>query len=82
MNLPAPGVSEDHLDQLVLEAQRRAPLDVAQILLDESDETVGAVLRHLHPAPAYRILMRFPKDRRHNICLLYTSDAADDSKRV
>jgi magnesium transporter len=67
MTEPATSVSAGHLENLVLEAQRRAPLDVAQILLDESDETVGAVLQQLHPAPAYRILLRFPKDRRKNI---------------
>jgi magnesium transporter len=55
------------LEHLILEAQRRAPLDVAQFLLKESDETVGAVLKHVQPAPAYRILMRFPEDRRHRI---------------
>ncbi|HET6565107.1 MAG TPA: magnesium transporter [Xanthomonadales bacterium] len=55
---------DDQIQHLVKEAQRRAPLDVARILLLESDETVGAVLRELHQAPAYRILLRFPKDRR------------------
>ena len=64
----APGAAEDErFAHLVLEAQRRAPLDVAQILLEESDETVGAVLKQLQPAPAYRILMRFPKERRERI---------------
>jgi magnesium transporter len=67
MSQAASKTAEDRLERLVLEAQRRAPLDVAQILLEESDETVGAVLQHLQPAPAYRILMRFPKDRRHRI---------------
>jgi magnesium transporter len=62
-----PTVSKEHLDQLVLEAQRRAPLDVAQLLLEESNETVGMVLQQLHHAPAYRILLRFPKDRRQQI---------------
>ncbi|RPH98248.1 MAG: magnesium transporter [Lysobacterales bacterium] len=57
----------ERLEHLILEAQRRAPLDVAQFLLKESDETVGAVLKHLQSAPGYRILMRFPEDRRHRI---------------
>lgn len=57
----------EHLDHLTLEAQRRAPLDVAQLLMDETDETVGAVLRHMHSAAAYRVLMRFPESRRHRI---------------
>jgi magnesium transporter len=65
-----PNNTEEYLDHLVLEAQRRAPLDVAQILLDESDETVAEVLKQLHPAPAYRIFLRFPKERRHKIVLL------------
>lgn len=63
---PAP-VADSPIDHLVIEAQRRAPLDVARLLLEQDDETVGAVLRHLQPAPAYRILLRFPKERRHRI---------------
>ena len=82
MNEPAPTVSEDHLENLVMEAQRRAPLDVAQILLEESDETVGAVLRHLHPAPAYRILLRFPKDRRQNIVPIAGDHVGDPWKEA
>ena len=80
MNQSVPAVSEEHLQHLVLEAQRRAPLDVAQILLEESNETVGAVLRHLHPAPAYRILLRFPKDRRHAIVPLAGDHVGDPWK--
>jgi magnesium transporter len=67
MNETVPVAYDEHLQQLVLEAQRRAPLDVAQILLEESDETVAEVLKQLHPAPAYRILLRFPKERRQRI---------------
>ena len=67
MNEAKPKNHSDHFDQLVLEAQRRAPLDCAQLLMDESDETVAEVLKKLHPAPAYRILLRFPKERRQNI---------------
>jgi magnesium transporter len=77
---PVPTVSQEQLDHLVLEAQRRAPLDVAQILLEESNETVGAVLRHLHPAPAYRILLRFPKRRRHSIVPLAGDHVGDPWK--
>ncbi len=82
MNQTAPTVSEEHLDHLLLEAQRRAPLDVAQILLEESDETVGAVLRQLHSAPAYRILLRFPKERRHNIVPLAGDHVGDPWKEA
>jgi magnesium transporter len=82
LNQTAPTVTEDRLEHLVLEAQRRAPLDVAQILLEESDETVGAVLRHLHPAPAYRILLRFPKDRRHSIVPLAGDHVGDPWKEA
>ena len=64
---PPTNPTEDSIQHLVMEAQRRAPLDAAQILQLESDETIGAVLRHLHQAPAYRILLRFPSDRRHAI---------------
>jgi magnesium transporter len=82
MNQPVPTVPQEKLDHLVLEAQRRAPLDVAQILLEESDETVGAVLQQLHPAPAYRILLRFPKDRRHNIVPLAGDHVGDPWKEA
>lgn len=82
MNQTTPTVSKDRLEYLVLEAQRRAPLDVAQILLEESDETVGAVLQHLHPAPAYRILLRFPKDRRHAIVPLAGDHVGDPWKEA
>jgi magnesium transporter len=67
MDRTPPSLHGDRLEHLILEAQRRAPLDVAQLLLEESDETVGAVLKHVQPAPAYRILMRFPDSRRHRI---------------
>ncbi len=63
----ATGSPDKRIQHLVLEAQRRAPLDVARVLLLEDDETVGAVLQHLHPAPAYRILLRFPNQRREAI---------------
>jgi len=66
-NGPDSGSLDPRLQHLVIEAQRRAPLDVARILLLESDETVGAVLQHLHPAHAYRILLRFPNKRRESI---------------
>ena len=63
-------VSENHIQELVMEAQRRAPLDTAQLLQQETDEVVGEVLKQMHPAPAYRILLRFPKSRRHIIVKL------------
>lgn len=82
MTQTTPTVSKDRLEYLVLEAQRRAPLDVAQILLEESNETVGAVLQHLQPAPAYRILLRFPKDRRHAIVPLAGDHVGDPWKEA
>lgn len=77
--LPVP---KEHFDHLVLEAQRRAPLDAAQILAEERDETIGAVLQQLHPAPAYRILLRFPKDRRHKIVPLAGDHVGDPWKEA
>ncbi|MDZ4729554.1 MAG: magnesium transporter [Xanthomonadales bacterium] len=77
-------VSKERLQQLVMEAQRRAPLDVARILLLESDETVGAVLQHMHQAPAYRILLRFPPTRRENIVKFsgdHVGDPWDDAQK-
>jgi len=73
--------SDPRLQHLVIEAQRRAPLDVARVLLLESDETVGAVLQHLHPAPAYRILLRFPNNRRENI-VKFAGDHVGDNWEV
>jgi magnesium transporter len=78
------GGLDSHLQHLVLEAQRRAPLDVAKMLLQESDETVGAVLQHLHQAPAYRILLRFPNDRRESIVKFagdHVGDPWEDAQR-
>jgi magnesium transporter len=69
--------SSEQIDQLVIEAQRRAPLDVAQLLMDESDETVATVVQEVHPASAYRILMRFPKDRRGRIIELTGAHLGD-----
>lgn len=66
-NSPAPGEINPAIRHLVVEAQRRAPLDAARILQLEGDETVGEVLQHLHQAQAYRILLRFPNNRRESI---------------
>ena len=66
-NSSQPGEIDPAIRHLVMEAQRRAPLDAARILQPESDETVGDVLQHLHQAQAYRILLRFPNDRRESI---------------
>jgi magnesium transporter len=71
-------VIDPKLQHLVMEAQRRAPLDVARVLLLESDATVGEVLKHLHPAPAYRILLRFPESRREKI-VAFAGDHVGDS---
>lgn len=77
MNQATNTVPREHFEQLVLEAQRRAPLDVAQILMEESNETVGLVLAELHHAPAYRILLRFPKERRDKIVPLAGDHVGD-----
>ncbi len=77
----ASGSLEPRLHHLVIEAQRRAPLDVARVLLLESDETVGTVLQHLHPAPAYRILLRFPNKRREAIAK-FAGDHVGDNWEV
>lgn len=58
---------DEHLEHLVTEAIRRAPLDAAQLLMEERDETIATVLKQLHSVPAYRILLRFPKSRRQAI---------------
>jgi magnesium transporter len=66
-NSSQPGEINPAIRHLVVEAQRRAPLDAARLLQLESDEVVGDVLQHLHQAQAYRILLRFPNDRRESI---------------
>ncbi len=77
VNSPASGAPVSRLQHLVMEVQRRAPLDAARILQLESDETVGEVLQHLHQAQAYRILLRFPNDRRESI-VKFTGDHLGD----
>ena len=44
--------------------------------------TVGAVLKHVQPAPAYRILMRFPEDRRHRIVQFAGDHVGDQAGAV
>jgi len=82
MGQPSNGVTRK-LEHLLVEAQRRAPLDAAQVLQGESDETVGEVLKNLHQAPAYRILLRFPKERRESIVQFagdHVGDPWDDAQ--
>jgi magnesium transporter len=72
------------MEHLVTEAIRRAPLDAAQFLMDESDSTVATVLKQVQPAPAYRILMRFPKERREGIASLaggHLTESWSDSQK-
>jgi len=74
----------DRLQHLVMETQRRAPLDAAQMLQLETDETIGTVLKHLHQAPAYRILLRFPSDRRNGIAKIageHVGDPWEDAQK-
>lgn len=61
---PSPTIPEDHIHHLIGETRSRAPLDAAEVLQEEDDEIVGAVLKELHPALAYRILLRFKPERR------------------
>jgi magnesium transporter len=68
---------DEHFQDLVLEAQRRAPLDAAWILLNEDDDTVAAVLKQLQPAPAHRILMRLPPERREKVASLSGENVSD-----
>jgi len=68
MNEPTPApIDPKRLDHLSSTVRRRAPLDGAEVLTTESDETVAAVLRRLHPALAYKVLLRFPDERRDKI---------------
>ena len=57
----------ENIETLVEESRRRAPLDAAEVLGRESDDVVAAVLRRLHPALAFRVLLRFPEERRASI---------------
>lgn len=59
--------SEDELKawirKLSASVVRRAPMDATNVLLDESDEIVIAVLNDIEPLLAQKILRHFPADR-------------------
>lgn len=42
---------------------RRAPMDATNVLLNESDDIVSAVLREIEPRLVHKILRHFPSDR-------------------
>jgi magnesium transporter len=65
-NADSPSPNHD-LHFLVTEAIRRAPLDVAQLLREQSDAMVAEVLTRLPAATAWRILQRLPAARRDPI---------------
>lgn len=56
-----------NINRLVAGVRRRAPLDAAEVLRTETDETIAEVLRRLHPAMAYKVLLRLPDERRSAI---------------
>lgn len=68
---------DDKIEHLVDAARRRAPLDAAEVLGNESDETIAEVLRGLHPAMALRVFLRFPEDRQAKIKPLVESGIGD-----
>jgi len=55
------------IDQLVEAVQRRAPLDAAEVLRNQPDEAIAQTLHRIHPALAFKILLRLPDDRRQKI---------------
>lgn len=58
---------EAQVRKLVTAVQKRAPMDAAEILTREDDETIGKVLGRLHQTLALKILLRFPEERRGEI---------------
>lgn len=56
-----------HIRKLATAVQRRAPMDAADILAKENDETIAKVLGRLHQTLALKVLLRFPDERRDSI---------------
>lgn len=52
-----------HVYQLAASVVRRAPMDATNVLLNESDATVSAVLSEIEPRLAHKILRHFPTER-------------------
>ena len=60
----AEAASEGEIQNLVRAARTRVPLDAAELLAQESAETIEAVLRQLPPALALRIAFELPESLR------------------
>jgi len=60
----AEAASEGEIQNLVRAARTRVPLDAAELLAQESAETIEAVLRQLPPALALRIAFELPENLR------------------
>ncbi len=67
MNRQSTGVADAKIERLVAAVRRRAPLDAAEVLRNESDDTIAAVMRGLHPAMALRVVLRFPEERQSRL---------------
>ncbi|MGQ0657207.1 MAG: magnesium transporter [Chromatiales bacterium] len=63
----ADGADHNGWRRLVIAVQQRAPLDAAQMLAREDDETIAEVLNRLQPTVALKVLPRLPEDRRNAI---------------
>ena len=59
--------TEATISTLAAAARRRAPLDAANLLVDETDEIVGAVLGRLGPDFALRVIARLPEAQRERV---------------
>ena len=57
------GQDTHHVRQLAASVVRRAPMDATNVLLNESDATVSAVLSEIEPRLAHKILRHFPTER-------------------
>ena len=69
------------IHQLAASVIRRAPMDATSILLNESDEIVGAVLREIEPQLAKKLLRHFPVDRAEQIKNTLPNDIGEQFER-
>lgn len=71
------GDADGSIARLVDAVRRRAPLDAAEVLRNESDETIVEVLHRLHPAMAIKVYLRFPDERQADIKPLLDQGTGD-----
>jgi len=63
MSTTASEIDEIYLRRLTASVIRRAPMDATNILINESDETISAVLKNLDSRLSQKILRHLPEER-------------------